>query len=144
MNTIGFYIDGSKKLPILPKNLSTWLYLPNLENFKMGLVDFYKTHGEMPKLVSINHDLTDEHISLELRRPAGRKIEYEMFKADTGLHVSKALIEFAIANKIFLNQVVVHGLNMQGNNSIIQMVNDYYKLCGQELSAYQQNWEYEK
>ena len=144
-NKIGIYLDqNGSNLPLLPKFLSTWIWTPDIISFKKAITDFFKDHKELPSLISINHDLTDEHVSLELRR-GSKPIYYEMYKSDTGLHCMKWLIEFCIENKTHLNRVMVHGLNATGNQHIINMCNEYYKMCGDtKNSCFTQKWEYEK
>lgn len=143
-NKIGIYLDQNSKLPLTPKFLAAFIYCPNIQNFKKAITDFYEGHKQLPELISISHDLTDDHLRLELRRPIGRKIEYEMFSSDTGLHAAIWLRDFCVSNKVFLNRVVVHGPNDDGNNHIINAINEYYKMCGQDsMTCYIQRWQYE-
>jgi len=144
-NRVGLYVNQIEKLPIKPKSLDQWMWASDIKDFMQIIENFFKETQELPEIISICHDLTDEHIGLELRRPEKRRIEYDMFKADTGLHCAKFLAEFANEHNLYLNRVCTHGYNSTGNSNIARLINEYYKWKGDTgKSCYNQTWEYEK
>ena len=79
-NKIGAYLDASDNMPKKPGFIEEWIWASDINRFKGIISNFFERNASLPEIISINHDLTTEHISLELRRPVGRKIEYEALK----------------------------------------------------------------
>jgi len=145
MNKIGLYLDGNDKLPIPPPYLDKWLYAKNIQEFVTILKDFISRYGDLPDLISLNHDLNDEHIMLELKRPSNKPIFYEMYlKNDSGFHAASQLIRMCEENNVVLGRVVAHGLNKTGSENIIKFINEYQEIKGNISRAFNINWEYEK
>lgn len=142
MNKIGLFVDGGTKLPKCPHYIEEWQQCKNIEDFKNALENIYEQYTELPVLISFSHDITDDHMFLELRRPKGMDIAYEMYKGDTGLHLAKLLCNFAQEKNLVLNKICVHGTNSLGNKNILEIINSYNKMTATFLEnpAFEMNW----
>ncbi len=144
MNKIGLFVDGGNGVPKIPKTLDRWEQVKTYKDFYLFIDMMFAEMQELPKIISINHDLTDEHVFLELRRPVHIPIAYEMYK-DTGhgLNCCYFLTNFANEHNLYLNQVFVHGLNNQGCENMIKVIDSYYKTKADDKRCSKMNWTYE-
>lgn len=143
-NRIGLFLDSGNVTPKVPQTIDEWIHAKSYKEFVDVLEKFYNEQKQLPKIISINHDLTNDHFMLELRRPQGVPIAYEMYTADTGLHAVQYLCNFIDTHKVSLPLVFAHGLNNTGNANITKLVTDYYKYRTVDLISSIMNWEFKQ
>lgn len=103
-----------------------------VENYK-EFVDHITKNG-LPKLISFDHDLSDEHYApIELYDEENEfKIkEWESkqsYKEKTGYECAVWLIEYCMANNKKLPEFVVHSMNPVGRERIKNLLTDFYKI----------------
>jgi len=92
----------------------TWTVIRNYEDF----VHLIQT--EKVKRVSFDHDL-DMSATIECLRSSefGEKYDYRKVKKKTGFHCAVFLKEFCSKNDLEIPQYIVHSLNSQGRDNII-------------------------
>ena len=143
-NKIMLVVDSNKNIPKMPSYIEWVEVVSSYKEFCEFIQKFFDAHKELPKLITINHDLSDEHIMLELRRPTHMDIEYNMYK-DTGhgLNCAAWLCDFANKHNLYLNRVTVHGLNNKGSANIIRCIDSYYKSKDDPQRCFKINLNYD-
>jgi len=86
--------------------------------------EFVKIINEMgmPELLSIDHDLSDEHYDY-----IGQDTRNIDFKEKTGYECAKWLCEYCMDNKIKFPEYLVHSQNTVGRENIIYYIENYKK-----------------
>lgn len=104
-----------------PKNV-TWVELPPVEwrivrSYK-DFVGLIQKEG-VPKIISFDHDLADEHYKEEFRaRALGESLDYNRLKEMTGYHAAQWLAEYCVDNNIPIPEYYVHTMNVEGAKNI--------------------------
>lgn len=76
----------------------------------------------LPKLISFDHDLADEHYNNDDDTP-----QYEKYKEKTGYDCAKWLITYCYEHKLALPEIQVHSMNPVGRKNIITLLENYKK-----------------
>jgi len=76
----------------------------------------------LPKLVSFDHDLADEHYNNDDDVP-----NYEKYKEKTGYDCAKWLIAYCQHHRLSLPEFQVHSMNPVGRKNIIMLLENYKK-----------------
>jgi hypothetical protein len=132
-----FLDDDPKRIP---GNLA-WIQHPDVEwvivrNYK----DFIKTIRDngIPKIVSFDHDLGEEHY-MEYHRVKNtdfsEKIDYSRFKEKTGYDCAKWLAEYCVDKKTPIPLYYIHTLNGPGGANIFSIMESARKVINNELSS---------
>lgn len=116
----------------IPKNVS-WVELPLVEwtvarNYKQ-FVDIIEKHG-IPKFISFDHDLADEHYRASMYNPDKHYSNYYTdgtFKEKTGFDCAEWLVNYCIDNKLDIPPYCVHSMNPIGKENIEGLLEGYKK-----------------
>lgn len=95
-----------------------WFVVKNFNEFKS-----YIENNQMPDVISFDHDLTYDHY----RYAVTSYIPYAEFKEKTGYHCLIWLILYCNKNKMHLPQIMIHTMNKEGRNNMINLL-DAYKM----------------
>lgn len=121
-NNYNLFLDDSPRR--IPSKL-TWIKLPDVEwtivRTYEEFVHVIMSKG-LPKILSYDHDLTDEHYKEYFRvKATGFKepIGYSHFKIRSGWHCAQWLAKYCMDNKKSLPAYYVHTLNEPGKANII-------------------------
>ncbi len=87
-----------------------WVIVKNYDEFVKFIID-----NPMPKLISFDHDLSDEHY--------GGDYSKEM----TGKDCADFLVNFCIDKKVDLPKILIHSQNPGGKLRIDSVFKTYYK-----------------
>lgn len=103
-----------------------WVKLPNVNwvivrNFEQ-FVNYIRKHG-VPKAISFDHDLADEHYqeyewAHDERNPKRGQFRYGKMQIKTGYDCAKWLIEYCMANNQSLPEYYLHTMNPIGAENI--------------------------
>ena len=107
------------KLPIYSK--LEWIIVRNYGEF----VDYIAKKG-LPKIISFDHDLADEHYSPEMYRGSYNAM-YKNFKEKTGLDCAKWLVDYCADKDLDLPEYLVHSMNPAGRKNISSYLENYEK-----------------
>lgn len=89
-------------------------------------VKFIETKG-MPKIISFDHDLADEHIANGATFKF-RHFDYNKIKEKTGYHAVNWLIQKCLDEDISLPECYCHSANPYGKMMIESAIKQYYKI----------------
>jgi len=125
-----FLDDDPKRIP----NKLYWIQLPDVEwvivrNYN-EFVGFIERNG-LPKIVSFDHDLGDEHYQEYFRVQATKfteGIDYSRFKEKTGYECAKWLANYCVDRNIPLPIYYVHTLNGPGGANIFSVLESARKV----------------
>jgi hypothetical protein len=99
-------------------NNPDWVIVKNYD-------EFIKTVEErgVPKVVSFDHDLADEHYGMQ------DNIEYDFMSEKTGYHCAKWLIDYCIDHNTDIPELVmIHSMNPAGSKNILSLFVTYRKI----------------
>lgn len=102
--------------------LQQWVIVRNYEEF----IDTIERQG-VPKMVSFDHDLADEHYRPSMYNPDGHYSNYYKdgtFKEKTGYDCAEWLIAYAKKNAVPLPFVMCHSMNPVGKENIQRLFAD--------------------
>lgn len=140
---VGIWLDDIRLPDEVPSIIDKWILTKNDDEFKKAFVDYYKEFRTLPVLVSLDHDLSSEHMEFYLSNPKGTPIPYETFKEKTGIHSLKFVMEVCRVNNIEPNfKVFIHSNNPVGSFNMQVLANDYKKKAGLPQDAVQHKWKY--
>lgn len=88
-------------------------------------VDHVTQHG-VPKLVSFDHDLGDEHYGHATAQSIDQ-FTYDGFTEKTGWHSARWLIEHCIELEARVPDVMIHSMNVAGSANIKSLFDTYNK-----------------
>lgn len=88
-------------------------------------VNYIQTHP-MPNIVSLDHDLFDEHY-LEGAHYGFQNFNYQAVKEKTGYHAVMWLIDYCLENDIKLPESYCHSMNPYGKMMIETAIKQYVK-----------------
>ena len=141
---IGLFLDDRFLTSELPKYLERWEWVRNFDEFTQFITKYHKETGDLPALISFDHELEPEHYSAESIRPVGGTIFYAKFKKETGWHAARWLVEFCKQHDLDLNRVCVHSDNPMGSLNIQYELNQYKKERGNmEQPCFTMRWRNE-
>lgn len=104
-------------------NKFKWIVVKSYDEF----VDYIIKNG-MPKLISYDHDLADEHyIVTDVAIRNGLDIRDYGFKEKTGYDALKWLCEYALDNKIKLPEIKFHTANIVGLENMKMYLYNFLK-----------------
>lgn len=85
----------------------------------------------LPKMISFDHDLCDEHYDPDLYGSETYNEIYDSFVEKTGYDCAKWLINYCAENKLALPEtILVHSMNPAGSANIKSIFNSYHKSLG--------------
>lgn len=114
---------SSKVGPDINLYLRDWLICRDYEEF----VNTIKLKG-LPKLISFDHDLADEHYRPSMYNEDGHYSNYYndgTFKEKTGYDCAKWLVDYCIEKNLELPRYFVHSMNPIGSNNIIYYLENF-------------------
>ena len=94
--------------PIYEEN-DTWVIVRDYHQF----ISFIQRFG-VPKLVSFDHDLTQDHYLTENQS----NIDYKSLKGNTGYDAAQWLIDYCENKEVKLPEIRVHSSNLEGKRNI--------------------------
>lgn len=105
-----------------------WVIVRNYDEF----VNFITKNG-LPSTISFDHDLADEHYSMDMY--AGNDVydeNYKDFKEKTGLDCAKWLVDLCMDKNLDLPDYIVHSMNPAGAKNIWSYLENYRKFREQQ------------
>jgi len=101
-----------------------WLVVRNYEEFQNAIL----THG-IPDVLSLDHDLADEHYDPDLYGSETYNELYDKFEFKTGYDCAKWLIEHCIDTSQKLpRSIMIHTQNCDGGANMKSLFETYYKV----------------
>jgi len=94
-----------------------WVIVRSYDEF----VSYINNNG-MPKLISFDHDLADEHYGMN-----DNTIEYQYYTEKTGYECAKWLINYCMDNNLYPPDYYVHSMNTVGALNIRYLIENYKK-----------------
>jgi len=109
----------------LPNHV-TWVDLPPNQHYSLvrnyqEFVDLITLRG-IPKFVTYDHDLSDDHYGHGLR---GDNIPYDQYAEKTGYDCAKWLVDYCMKKGVKHPPYQVHSMNPIGKKNIISYVESY-------------------
>lgn len=109
----------------LPNHV-TWVDLPPNQHYSVvrnyqEFVDLITLRG-LPKFVTYDHDLSDDHYGHGLR---GDNIPYDQYAEKTGYDCAKWLVDYCMKKGVKHPPYQVHSMNPIGKKNIISYVESY-------------------
>jgi len=95
-----------------------WIIVRSYDEF----IDVVNNKG-LPKIVSCDHDLADEHYD----RDDDGVIDYFSYNEKTGYDCAKWICNYCIENKKKLPEVLIHSWNNVGAENIINYISNFKK-----------------
>lgn len=99
-----------------------WRVVRTHDEFVSEIAESYVNRGELPRLISFDHDLADDHYE---HLDAG--IPYDEFEEKTGYHCAKWLVDFCIDHDVALPRFKVHSMNPTGKDNILKRLINFQK-----------------
>lgn len=119
----------------VPKDVK-WIELPPVpwvivRSYKQ-FVDYVTEHG-VPKIVSFDHDLADEHykeyhVAHDPKLIGEKKIRYDTFEEKTGRDCAVWLANYCLDNKVPIPLYYLHSLNGIGCANIFSIMESARKV----------------
>lgn len=95
-----------------------WEIVRSHEEFVKFVTEKF-AQGELPLLVSYDHDLADAHYDTAEYTKEQLMEYYEKENREmTGYDSAKWFVDFCIENKIYMSEFLVHSMNMAGRENI--------------------------
>ncbi len=128
--TYNLFLDDVRK----PIDVYLYTYRPEYKDLLWDIAKNYDefttifstkyANGDMPRVISLDHDLTKEHYLL------GSKSAYMYFnevdvKEPTGWHVLMWIINFYETNDIELPNIMIHSKNPAGTKNMKKLLSEY-------------------
>jgi len=106
----------------------TWVDLP-LEDWKIvrsynEFVAFITMNG-LPRVISFDHDLADEHYKLYHEACDSGVFAYEKTTEKTGYHCAYWLVQYCLENKFNLPKYYIHTMNPVGAKNIRDLLGNF-------------------
>jgi hypothetical protein len=97
-----------------------WIIVRSYDEF----IKYIKNNG-VPKIISFDHDLGDEHYELHLN---GDDINYDNYTEKTGYDCAKWLINYILDEEKSPPQYIyIHSMNPAGSDNIKKIFENFYK-----------------
>jgi len=103
-------------------NYDRWKVVKNYEQFVNYTERGLCVHSAWPELVSLDHDLLDNHY----HQCASNPIDYQLVQ-ETGWHAARWLLQYARARGLPAPKILVHSANAAGKKNIFQLINTFNK-----------------
>lgn len=100
-----------------------WSVARNYDSFCF-LLKANHFHGNIPKIISLDHDLADEHYK-HGSKSGFKEFHYSEVTEKTGLHCAKFMCDYFFENKIAFPEILVHSMNPIGKENIIGYINSF-------------------
>lgn len=102
----------------------------------------YILQNGMPKFLSFDHDLADEHVGQACYNDLNgiAEFDYAICKEKTGYDSAKWLVEYCLDNDIQMPHFTVHSANPAGADNILCLLNNLQKEQGQAPNGYRTAW----
>lgn len=101
--------------------LVNWIIARSFSDF----VDIINKNG-LPKIISFDHDLADEHYREFINSKNG-EFNYNKMKEKTGYDCVKFLIDYCIDNNLDLPEYYIHTMNPIGRENMNSLLESYKK-----------------
>jgi hypothetical protein len=96
----------------------SWISVRNYEEFVQVVSEKYM-EGQLPQLISFDHDLADQHY-----REIGNS-DYDSYLEKTGYHCAKWFTDFCIDTDSPLPECLVHSMNPVGKKNIESLLKSF-------------------
>lgn len=116
------FLDDERK----PWN-DEWFVVKNYQDFVNYIEKYFKKMGDLPTLISLDHDLHHEHYDDAMYDKTGISYNklYKKFKHPTGVDCAKWLCEFCIDQGIKIPKINIHSKNPVGSSNIANVIMNY-------------------
>lgn len=105
-----------------------WVIARSYNDFVRVVTERFK-NGEIPELISYDHDLADVHYREASFKDGKVYMKYsESTSEKTGWHCAKWIIDFYMDNKIKASNFLVHSMNPTGGENIHSLLSQYNKV----------------
>jgi len=94
-----------------------WIVVRSYDEF----VKYIKTHG-VPQLISLDHDLADEHYQYLLTQD---DVDYSKYIEKTGMECVKWLCNYCIDNKVKFPEYWIHTQNIIGGKNMFEYIRNF-------------------
>lgn len=108
-------------------SLLKWSIVRSYDEFIWFIEDYYYQTKGLPKLISFDHDLADEHYDPAMYTDKYSEL-YKGFKEKTGYHCAQWLVDFCMDNKLKLPKFKVHSMNPAGGKNIASMLTQFARM----------------
>jgi hypothetical protein len=127
------YLDEKQ----IPLNLDDQVYNPWVTVRDGDAFVKYIKENPMPDLISMAHDLAEEHYNDFYKNQAQdiHHINYDSFKISSGYHLMRWLIYYCLKNDVLLPVINVHSQNVLGKENMVKEANTFYAHQGQQMMA---------
>lgn len=118
---VAIYLDDNRIPTETPEGYE-WVVLRSYDEFTTFITSFYRRYKELPKLISLDHDLTPEYVHYYFEHPGERIVDYSQFKTKGGYH---CLVWFVMAcdhNEVSFEDTIfaIHSHNELGAKNLQQ------------------------
>lgn len=93
-----------------------WDIVRDFEEFCGYIQNYFEINGEIPEIISFDHDLASEHYDY-LQHP----IPYDKFSIETGYHCALWLKNFCEEKGLSYPKVICHSMNSAGKDNILSL-----------------------
>jgi hypothetical protein len=144
MKKIGIFLDDTREIDQIPSWIEEWKTVKNYKEFTDTIEKYWVVSGELPELISFDHDLALEHTLDRANKSIDAPIFYSKFKEKTGKDCAEWLVAFADQHKLIIKRACTHDDNLLGSLRIEDIINTYKKQTGNyvELPCFKTNWKY--
>lgn len=143
MNNIGLFLDDARVPVDKPSFIDEWRVVKNYKEFCSFIEDYVEKTGALPAIISLDHDLHEEHYTKEMRRNPLSPIFYSSYKEKTGLGCAEWLCNFCENKDIQINgKIALHSDNDKGNSNIEWVVTQFIKKNNWQGTVFKMKWKY--
>ena len=120
-----------------PNHWFNWVVVRSYQDF----VSYIRAQG-VPKFMSFDHDLADEHVGQACYNDLNgiEEFNYSLCTEKTGYHCAQWLREYCLDNDIPMPHFTVHSANPCGAENILHLLNNLQKQQGQQPNGYRTAW----
>jgi hypothetical protein len=142
---VAVYVDDNRT-PTETHEGYQWVIVRSYDEFTWFITQYYKKYKELPKLISLDHDLTPEYIHYYFEHPGERIVDYSGFITKSGYH---CLVWFVItmdSNGVSFEDTLfaVHSHNELGKKNLMQ----YLQIAKEsrygkgKANSFEKDWEF--
>ena len=113
------------KVTYMQMPLGPWKVVRDYSAFCNAINHHYQETGELPDIISFDHDLSLEHYSENMMDPTAYNDMYKTFNEKTGLDCAKWLVEFCLDKNLQMCKFQVHSMNPVGKRNIESYLNSF-------------------
>lgn len=120
-NKIALYVDDNRTPTETPEGYE-WRVVRSYDEFTKFITEYYKELKELPKLISMDHDLTPEYIHYYFEHPGERIVDYAQFKTKGGMHCLIWFVMTMDKNNVNFGDTIfaIHSHNELGAKNLMQ------------------------